>query len=101
MGKWRHLETPVTQPKSERPHKVTESPKKSRSPHCTDSITEDCQTSIGINIGTKTVQQELYGMGFNGRVAACKPHITKYNSNDQKEWSKGHCYWTLEQWKCL
>lgn len=40
-------------------------------------------------------------MGFNGRVAACKPHITKYNSNDQKEWSKGHCYWTLEQWKCL
>jgi len=29
-------------------------------------------------------------MGFHGRAAACKPHITKYNAKCRMEWCKTH-----------
>lgn len=40
-------------------------------------------------------------MGFHGREAACKPHITKFNARRRMEWCKAHRRWTVEQWKCV
>ncbi len=58
-----------------------------------NSIAEELQTNIGINISTKTVKRE-----FHGQAAACKPHI-QYNAKRRLEWCKARCHWTLEQWK--
>ncbi|CAI9587404.1 unnamed protein product [Staurois parvus] len=42
-----------------------------------ESIAKDLQTSYGLQTATTTVCRKLHGMGFHGRAAASKPHITK------------------------
>ncbi|MCJ8729091.1 hypothetical protein PDJAM_G00011980 [Pangasius djambal] len=38
-------------------------------------------------------------MGFHGRAAASKPHITKCNAKRRMQWCKARRHWTLEQWR--
>ncbi|CAI9568230.1 unnamed protein product, partial [Staurois parvus] len=60
-----------------------------------ESIAKDLQASCGLQISTTTVRRELHGMGFDGRAAASKPHITKCNAKCQMQWCKARCHWTL------
>ncbi|KAL0194191.1 hypothetical protein M9458_012487, partial [Cirrhinus mrigala] len=43
-----------------------------------------------------TARRELHGMGFYGRAAASKPHITKCNAKCRMQWCKARRHWTLE-----
>jgi len=71
------------------------------------SLTTEYQTASGSTISTKTVRQELHGMGFHGRSAAHKPHITMRNAKRWLKtsgvkhaatglWSSGNVLWSDE-----
>ncbi|CAI9549970.1 unnamed protein product, partial [Staurois parvus] len=95
ITKWKQLGTTATQPRSDRPRKMTE--RGQRMLKCTvrrsrqlsaESIAKDLQTSCGLQISTTTVRRELHGMGFHGRAAASKPSITKRNAKRRMQWCK-------------
>ncbi len=82
IGKWKRLGSEATQPRSERPCNVTEwgdrvlkHMVRKNIQHSADSITEEFQTSNGINISIHTHTKK--------KKTACKPHIIKYNA---KSW---------------
>jgi len=60
------------------------------------SLTTEYQTASGSTISTRTLRRELHGMGFHGRSAAHKPHITMCNAKRWLEWCKARRNWTLE-----
>ncbi|CAI9578362.1 unnamed protein product [Staurois parvus] len=97
ITKWKYLGTTATQPRSGRPHKMTEQGQRMlkctvrRSRHLSaESIAKDLQTSCGLQISTTTVRRELHGMGFHGQAVACKPYITKCSAKRQMQWCKAH-----------
>ena len=102
IRKWKRLGTTATQPRSGRQRKITERGQrllrhmvcKSRQ-RSAESIAKGFRASTGINVSTKTVWRELHGMGFHGRAAACRPHITKFNAKRPMEWCKAHRHWTV------
>ncbi|CAI9577628.1 unnamed protein product, partial [Staurois parvus] len=108
ITKWKQLGTTATQPRSGRPHKMTEwgqhMLKHTVHRDCqlsAESTAKDLQTLCGPQISTTTVRRELHGMGFHGRATASKPSITNCNAKRQMQWCKARCYWTLEQLRCF
>ncbi|MCJ8739737.1 hypothetical protein PDJAM_G00050590 [Pangasius djambal] len=84
ITKWKSLGTTATQPRSGRPRKLTERGQRmlkrivQRGRRLSSqSIATEIQTSCDLQISPSTVRRELHGMGFHGRAAASKPHITK------------------------
>ncbi|CAI9554139.1 unnamed protein product [Staurois parvus] len=84
ITKWKQLGTTATQPRSGRPHKMTERGQHmlKRTVHkshqlSAEPIAKDLQTSCGL--------RELYGMGFHGQEAASKPYITKCNAKHRMQ----------------
>ena len=80
---WKCLGTTATQTPSGRPRKLTERGQRMlrrivrRGRQLSaESISTDLQTSCGLQISSRTVQRASW-MGFHGRAAASKPHITK------------------------
>lgn len=80
IAKWKRLGTTAIQPRSGRPHKVTEPGRQvlrrivcKSCQRSAGSIIAEFQTTSGINISTNTVHWEVHAMGFHGRAAACKP----------------------------
>ena len=73
--KWKHLGTTTAQPRSGRPHKLTERDHrvlkrvtwKNRLSSVTP-LTTKFQTATASNVSTSTVHQELHEMGFHGRA---------------------------------
>jgi transposase len=72
--KWKHLGETTAQPRSGRPHKLTErdlrvlksiAAKRNVCPRLQPSTTE-FQTASVSNVSTRTVHQELHEMGFHG-----------------------------------
>uniref|UniRef100_A0A3P8W229 Tc1-like transposase DDE domain-containing protein n=1 Tax=Cynoglossus semilaevis TaxID=244447 RepID=A0A3P8W229_CYNSE len=63
------------------------------------SIATELQTSCDLQISPSTVRRELHRMGFHGRAAAAKPHITKCNAKRRMQWCKARRHWPLEQWR--
>ena len=97
--KWKCLGATMAQPRSGRPHKLTEWDhrvlKRVTHKNCLSlvaTLTTEFQTASGSNVSTRTVCRELHEMGFHGRAAAHKPKITMCNA-------KRRLQWTLEQWK--
>ncbi|CAI9540490.1 unnamed protein product, partial [Staurois parvus] len=106
ITKWKQLgTTTTTQPRSGRPHKMTEQGQHML--NCTvrrsrqlsaESIDKDFQTLCALQISTITVHRELQWMG---RAAASKLYITKSNAKHQMQWCKARHHWTLEKGTCL
>ncbi|CAI9570388.1 unnamed protein product, partial [Staurois parvus] len=102
ITKWKQLGTTATQPRSGRPHKMTErgqhmlklTMRRSRQLSA-ESIARDLQTSCGLQISTTTVHRELNIMGFHGRAAVSKPYITKCNAKLRMQCCKACRHWTL------
>lgn len=63
------------------------------------SIQQDFQTASGTSVSLNTVRTELHALGFHGRAAAHKPHISPTNKARRLAWCKAHQNWTLDQWK--
>lgn len=106
ITKWKRLGTTATQPRSGRPRKVTERGQRmlkrivQRGRRLSaQSIATELQTSCDLQISPSTVRRELHGMGFHGRAAAAKPHITKCNAKRRMQWCKARRHWPLEQWR--
>jgi len=105
ITKWKRLGTTATQPRSGRPHKLTEWGQ--RMLRCrgqqvsAESITTDLQTACGLQISSRTVRRELHGMGFHDRAAASKPYITKCNPKCQMQCCKARRHCALEQWRLV
>ncbi|CAI9550890.1 unnamed protein product, partial [Staurois parvus] len=83
ITKWKQLGATTTQPRSGRPHKMTERGQRMlmstvhRSRQLSaESIAKDLQTSCGLQIST-TMRRKLHGMGFHDQEAASKPCISK------------------------
>ncbi|CAI9548453.1 unnamed protein product, partial [Staurois parvus] len=102
ITKWKQLGTTAAQPRSGRPHKMTERGKRmlKRTMHgrrllSAESIAKYLQTSCILQISTKTVCRELQGMGFHGRAATSNPYITKCNAKRWMQWCKAQSPWTL------
>ncbi|CAI9599524.1 unnamed protein product, partial [Staurois parvus] len=77
IAKWKQLGTTTTQPRSDRPRKMTERGQcmlkhTVRRSHqlSAESIAKDLQTSFGFQISTTTVCREFHGMGFHCRAAS-------------------------------
>ncbi|CAI9540364.1 unnamed protein product [Staurois parvus] len=97
ITKWKKLGTTAIQPRSGRPHKMTEQGQGMlnhivhRSHQLSaESIAKDLQTLCSLQISTTTVCRELHGMGFYGQATASKLYITKCNAKRQIQWCKGH-----------
>uniref|UniRef100_UPI00358F9E42 uncharacterized protein isoform X2 n=1 Tax=Myxine glutinosa TaxID=7769 RepID=UPI00358F9E42 len=78
--KWKRHGATTAQPRSGRPHKLTERDRRvlkrvSRKNRLSTvaTLTTEFQTASGSNVSTKTVRRELHEMGFHGRAAAHKP----------------------------
>ena len=106
ITKWKRLGKTATQPRSGRPRKVTERGQRmlkrivQRGRRLSaQSIATELQTSCDLQISPSTVRRELHGMGFHGRAAAAKPHITKCNARRRMQWCKARRHWPLEQWR--
>ena len=106
ITKWKRFGTTATQPRSGRPRKVTERGQRmlkrivQRGRRLSaQSIATELQTSCDLQISPSTVRRELHGMGFHGRAAAAKPHITKCNAKRRMQWCKARRHWPLEQWR--
>ena len=104
--KCQRLGATTAQPRSGRPHKLTEQDRRvMKHVACKNRLSSvatlatEFQTASGSNISTNTVRQELHEMGFLGRAAAHKPKITMRIAKCRLEWCKTHRHWTLEQWK--
>ncbi|XP_064876722.1 protein RCC2 homolog [Oncorhynchus nerka] len=82
--KWKRLGATTAQPRSGRPHKLTELDRRvlkhvarTNRPSSVATLTTEFQTASGSKVSTRTVRRELREMGFHGRAAAHKPKITK------------------------
>ena len=98
---WKSLGATMAQPRSGRPHKLTERDHRVLKRIAVATLTTKFQTASGSNVSTTTVCRALHEMGFHGRAAADKPKITMHNAKRRLEWCKAHRHWTLEQWKCV
>ena len=108
ITKWKWFGTTATQPRSGRPHKMTERGQRmQRHIVCrgrqlsAESITTDLQTSCDFQISSRTMRRELHGMGFHGRAAASKSYITECNTKRWMQWYKACHHWTLKQQRCV
>ncbi|KAK6299391.1 hypothetical protein J4Q44_G00309010 [Coregonus suidteri] len=104
--KWKRLGATTAQPRSGRPHKVTERDRRvlkrvARKNRLSSvaTLTTEFQTTSGSNVSTITVSRALHEMGFHGRAATYKPKVTMSNVKRRLEWCKALHHWTLEQWK--
>ncbi|CAI9584142.1 unnamed protein product, partial [Staurois parvus] len=95
ITKWKQLGTTATQPPSGRPCHMTGRGQRMlkrtvRRSHqlSAESIAKDLQNWCGLQISATTVRRELHGMGFHGRAAASKPHISKCNAKHRMSWCK-------------
>ena len=98
--KWKRLRSTTAQPRSGKPHKLTE--RDHRVLKCVvqknrlssvATLTTKFQTDSGSNVSTSTVR-ELLEIGFHGRAAVHKPKITMHNAKRWLEWCKAHRHWT-------
>ena len=102
--KWKRLRPTTAQPRSGRPHKLTERDRrvlkhvKIVCPRLQHSLPSS-KLPLEATSATRTVRRESHKMGFNGRAAAHKPKIPMRNAMCQLEWCKARLHWTLEQWK--
>ena len=106
--KWKRLGATTAQPRSGRPHKLTERDRRvlkrvawKNRLSSVATLTTEFQTDSGSNVSTSTVRRELHEMGFHGRAATRKPKITMRNAKCWLEWCKSHRHLTVEQWKCI
>ena len=81
IEKWKRLGETTVQPRSGRPHKLTEQErrvlKSGARKNCLPSVatlTTEFQTYSGSNVSTSTVRRELQEMGFYGRAAQADDH---------------------------
>ena len=104
--KWKRQGATTVQKRTGRPPKLSDRDRrklktvvrKNRMSSAATLVTE-FQNSSGTMVCTKTLRRELNTMGFHGRAAAHKPHISKVNARRRLEWCKARRQWTLEQWK--
>ena len=89
--KWKYLGATTTQPRSGRPHKLTEQDSRvlkriTRKNHLSSvaTLTTEIQTASGSNVSTRTVLRVLNEMGFHGRAAADEPKITMRNVTETR-----------------
>ena len=94
------------QPRSGRPRKITERGQRMlrrivrRGRQLSaESIGTDFQLLCGLQISSRTVCIECHAMGFHGRAAASKPHITTCNAKRRIQWCKAHRHRTLQLWR--
>uniref|UniRef100_A0A8C7EZX8 Multiple C2 and transmembrane domain containing 1 n=1 Tax=Oncorhynchus kisutch TaxID=8019 RepID=A0A8C7EZX8_ONCKI len=90
--KWKCLGATTAQPRSGRPHKLTEWDRLvlqhvvcKNSLSSVVTLTAEFQTASGSNVSTRTVRWKLHEMGFHGRTAAHKPKITMLNAKRRLE----------------
>ena len=98
---WKRLGATTVQPRSGRPHKLTEWASQvlkhvARKNHLSlvAILTTVFQTSSGSNISTRAVPRELPEIGFHSRAAAHKPKITMRNAKHRLVWYKARHHWT-------
>ena len=101
--KWKRLGAPTAQPRSGRPHKLTEQGRRvlkcvagKNRLSSVATLTTEVQTDSGSKVSTSTVRRELHEMGFHGRASAHRPKITTSNAKRRLEWCKAHLHWTLD-----
>ena len=99
--KWKRLGATTAQPRSVRPHNLTERDSRvlkheARTNHLLSvtTLTTEFQTASGSNVSTNTVRRELHEMGFYGWAAAHRPKFTMHNPKRQLEWCKAHSHET-------
>ena len=104
IGKSKHLGATIAQPRSGRPHKLTERDRRVLKDMAwknrllpVATLTTEFQTDSGSNVSTSTVCRELHKMGFHGQAVTHKPKIPKCNAKRRLEWCKAHHHWTFEQ----
>jgi transposase len=66
-----------------------------------DTIATEFRSACGSDVSARTVRRELHELGFHGRAAAHKPHITQANARLRLQWCKARRQWTVEQWKSI
>jgi transposase len=93
--KWKRLGATTAQPRSGRPHMLTERDhqvlKRIVCRNCLPWLQHslhEFQTASGSNVSTRTVRQEPHEIGFYSRAAAYKPKITMCNAKHGLEWCK-------------
>ncbi|KAJ8259468.1 hypothetical protein GJAV_G00169650 [Gymnothorax javanicus] len=104
--KWKHLGATTVQPRSGRPHKLSEKEcEVLKSIVCKNrmcsiaALAAEFQTASGSDVSLRTVRRELHEMGFRGKAASHNPNITTRNAKRRLEWCIAHRHWTPEQWK--
>ena len=104
ITKWKRLGTTAAQPRSGRPHKMTERGQRMlrrivrRGRQLSaESVATDLQTLCGLQISSRTVHRQLHGMV--SMVTASKPYFTNCNAKRRMQWCKARRHWTLEQWR--
>ena len=103
--KWKRLGASTAQPRSVRPHKLTEWDHlvlmRTMRKNCLSSVatlTTEFQTASGSNVSRIAVRWKLYEMGFHGPEATHKPNITMRKAKCRLESCKARRHRTLEQW---
>ena len=64
-----------------------------------ENITTQLQEVTGTTLSIPTIRRGLHSLGFHGRAAAHKPHISGINAKHRLEWCQVRRSWTTEQWK--
>lgn len=65
----------------------------------TRQVHQNFVESSGTAVSISTIRRALYDAGYNSRVAARKPLISRKNRRDRLQWCRQHREWTEDDWK--
>ncbi|KAJ8865614.1 hypothetical protein PR048_033134 [Dryococelus australis] len=65
------------------------------------NIRQEFHAATGVSVSIGTLRTEAHRLGYFGRAAAHKPHITTSNKAQRLRWCLDHRNWKLEQWKSV
>jgi hypothetical protein len=102
--KWQGQGASTAEPRSGRPHKLTERNRRVlKRVACKNRLSSVATHSTEFQTDLwklrQHVRRELHEMRFHGRSAAHKTKITMRYTRCRLEWCKARCHWTLEQYK--
>lgn len=106
--KWKREGVMTCPPRPGKPKKLTDRDRRSLRRVVTANrqaplqmVAQEFRDRSGTDASDRTVRRELATLGFHGRAAAHKPHITACNATRRLWWCRERRQWTLEQWKSV
>ncbi|GBC22304.1 IS630 family transposase [Rhizophagus irregularis DAOM 181602=DAOM 197198] len=106
IAKYRETGAVTVAPRSGCPKKLTERDKRHlkaiinknrREPE--EKIRKIFMESTGNDVGRRTIQRTLYGMGYNSCAALRKPCVSECNRKIRLNWARERRLWTINDWK--